>query len=82
MSGKAVKVEVVFGDDPYIVTVHISHRSAPIVAGLLGVDRDESGLISKVFLRQLIHSETDERQYEGWSMSGAISTILTRSAER
>jgi hypothetical protein len=69
------KYEVLMGDG--ICTVRSTKRSNPIVANILGVDRNASGEISVIYLDRLVH-ETYVQLMGGWIPSGAISTILTR----
>ena len=73
-----VRVSVQMGEDQNIV-IHFVGRSSPVVARCLGVDRDESGKVERIFLDRKIHRPG--RVYGGdWAMSGAISTILERQA--
>lgn len=71
----AVSVEVVLSD--LFATLRKEHRSAPLVAGILGVDRDATGGVYRVWLDRLVHAPDEEWNGE-WSVSGAISSILTK----
>ena len=72
-----VRISVEPGDDPNIVTIRLSGRSKPIVAGVLGVE-GEDGDIQRYYLDCLVHHHQSDKHYEGWRPTGAISTILSR----
>lgn len=55
--------------------------SNPVIAGILGVDRDESGEIETIWLDRLVH-KVGEDEFVGWSVSGAVSSILRRNASK
>lgn len=58
--------------------VALKSASRPtIVAGLLGVDRNEAGEPVRLYLDRRIHRPNQET-LGGWIPSGAISTILER----
>ncbi len=81
MNKTTINIAVSFGSDLDLVTIKRSDRSSPIVAGLLGVDKDEKGEIITIYLRSKIHSNTDDVDFKGWSPSGAITTILNRCGD-
>lgn len=66
-------VTVAVGDET--VVIRRSGQSSPIVANILGVDRNGDGVIEAVWLDRLVHNP-GERKFVGWDVSGAISTIL------
>jgi hypothetical protein len=71
-----IRLSLQFGEGD-IVVIHLAGRSRPVVARALGVDRDDSGEIRRVFLDRKIHRPG--QTYAGaWAMSGAISTIVER----
>lgn len=76
--GVKITIDVLFGSDPETVTIKQTGHSAPIVAGLLGVENDSSARPAVVYLRSKIHADRNDVNYQGWEPSGAISTILTR----
>jgi len=78
MNKTTVEINVKFGSDPDVVTIQKSNSSKPIVCGLLGVDTDDQGNASRIYLRNKLHSMSKGVDYVGWSPSGAITTILTR----
>lgn len=70
-------VHVALNAENDLATIRITGRSNPITAPVLGCDRDNQGEIERVYLASRIHPRHKDK-YEGWAMSGAISTILTR----
>lgn len=75
-SGKSA---VYLSEDEQQATVWLSGRSEPVVAGVLGVERDKAGQPAMIYLDTRIHQPDDEPAGP-WRMTGAVSTILTRSA--
>lgn len=75
-SGKSA---VYLSEDEQQATIWLSGRSEPVVAGVLGVERDKTGQPATIYLDGRIHQPHDEPA-GSWQMSGAVSTILTRSA--
>lgn len=58
-----------------VVVLRRKGISQPIVANILGTDRDGSGEVKRIFLDRLIHSPTED-MLGSWNVSGAISTVL------
>ncbi len=58
-------------------TLRIDGISRPIIAPVLGVEPVGSDAPQTIYLASLVHRVGDP-EYAGWSMSGAVSTILTR----
>lgn len=52
-------------------------QSRPIVANILGVEKDAIGEISVVYLDRVVH-KPKETSFEGWHVSGAIVTEMRR----
>jgi hypothetical protein len=77
MSKNTIRVHVNLDLAGTLATVHISGRSNPIVATVLGVERNHTGEAQRIYLNALIH-RSDFDSYEGWDISGAVSSILTR----
>ena len=68
-------VEIVIGDGS--VTIRRSGRSAPIVAQVLGLDRNADGEVIRLWLDRLVHRPGEE--WTGaWSVHGAVSSIIER----
>ena len=80
MSRSTVNISVALSQDESIATIRMGTRSNPIVTGCLGVDKDKSGKIVKVYLNSLIHRGGKNIHYAGFEPSGAISTILTATS--
>jgi hypothetical protein len=69
----------VFGDDPSVVTLHYSNSSTPTVVGVLGVERDDTGEATRIYLNAKIHSARENsKEFTGWRPWGAVSTVLDR----
>ncbi len=68
-------IEVVIGDGS--VTIRRSGRSAPIVAQVLGIDRDPDGEVIRLWLDRLVH-RPGEAWTGAWSVRGAVSSIIER----
>jgi hypothetical protein len=75
---KHSEIDLTFSEDGQTVTVFVSGRRDPIVAGCLGIDRDRRGEPKTVYLNALIHPSFEADAYSNWEPSGAISTILSR----
>ena len=60
-----------------VVSLRKSGQSQVTVANILGVDRDEAGAIKTIYLDRLVH-RINLNEFEGWNVSGAVSTILHR----
>lgn len=69
------EVTVALGEG--VAVLRRSGQSKRIVANVLGVERSESGEVQKVWLDRLVH-RTFESEFENWSVSGAVSTVMTR----
>lgn len=70
-------VTVTIGDG--LVVVKREGQSAPVLANILGVDKNENGEIVTIWLDRLVH-RLAERKFVGWNVSGAVSTVLKRAA--
>ena len=68
-------IEVVIGDGS--VTIRRSGRSAPIVARVLGLDRNPEGEVTRLWLDRLVH-RPGETWSGAWSVRGAVSSIVER----
>lgn len=69
-----IENRVVVGKD--VVTIFPENSSSPLVVGLLGVDTNEQGVPTHLYLDSLIHGVNEE--FLGWHAFGAISTILVK----
>ena len=69
-------IEVVIGDGS--VAIRRSGRSAPIVAQVLGLDRNPDGEVTRLWLDRLVHRPGEEWTGE-WSVRGAVSSIVERN---
>ena len=69
-------IEVVIGDGS--VTIRRSGRSAPIVAQVLGLERNPDGEVTRIWLVRLVHRPGEEWTGD-WSVRGAVSSIIERS---
>lgn len=65
--------EVTLGEG--VVVIRRKGVSAPVIANILGMDRDDAGEPARIYLDRLVHSPAEDT-LGGWSVSGAISTIL------
>ena len=73
--GKFDNAEIVFGDGVAVIKRRgISHST---VANVLGAESDPVSRISRVWLDRVVHN-TNDATLDGWHVSGAISTVLTR----
>lgn len=59
----------------HMVVLRRKGISRPIVANVLGMDRDSVGSPKRVFLDRLVHSPNEDVLGD-WKVSGAISSIL------
>ncbi len=59
------------------VTIRRSGRSAPIVARVLGLDRNPEGDVIRLWLDRLVHRPGEEWTGD-WSVRGAVSSIIER----
>lgn len=73
---KVASVEVTIGDG--VATFRRRGISEVIVANVLSVDLNPRGEVCRVWLDRLVHNR-GESEFNGWSVSGAISTILERN---
>ncbi|MDC8832799.1 hypothetical protein [Alteromonas gilva] len=80
MSKTTMHISVSLSEDEKTATIRISNRSNPIIAGVLGVEKDNTGSLSKIYLNRLIHNGGKYLDYQGYLPSGCISTILTKAA--
>ena len=74
---QTVSVSITLSEDEKTATIRMGSRQSPIVTGCLGVERDGKGNIKKAYLNSLVHRGGKGIRYEGYSLSGAISTIAT-----
>jgi hypothetical protein len=58
-----------------LVVIRRNGISQPILANILGMERNEDGSPKRVYLDRLVHSP-EENTLGGWGVTGAISTIL------
>lgn len=68
-------VSVTLGENTAVI--RRAGQSHPVLAGILGVKKQRDGEIKTVWLDRLVH-RIGETDFEGWRVSGAVSTILTR----
>ncbi|WP_295413172.1 hypothetical protein [uncultured Thiodictyon sp.] len=68
-------IEIVIGDGS--VTIRRSGRSAPIVAQVLGLDRNPEGEVIRLWLDRLVHRPGEDWTGD-WSVRGAVSSIVER----
>lgn len=76
MAKEQKRVDVAIGD---VVVVKREGNSSPVIAGILGMDRDGAGEIETIWLDRLVH-KIGEDTFVGWKVSGAVSTVLKRDA--
>lgn len=75
MASKINLPTVVIGDG----TVTVMRKGSSeycAVANILGTDRDENGNIHTMWLDRVVHFR-NEVEFQGYAVSGAISTVLT-----
>lgn len=70
-------VNVTLGEG--VVVLNRSGQSRPVVATVLGVEKDDQGEVKTLWLDRLVH-RTHEFAFEGWEVSGAVSSVLRRQA--
>ncbi|WP_295446397.1 hypothetical protein [uncultured Thiodictyon sp.] len=68
-------IEIVIGEGS--VTIRRSGRSAPILAQVLGLDRNPDGEVTRLWLDRLVH-RPGEAWTGDWSVRGAVSSIIER----
>lgn len=68
-------VKVTLGDG--VVVLNRSGQTRAVVATVLGVEQDEKGTVQAIWLDRLVH-RAHEQTFEGWEVSGAISSVLRR----
>lgn len=61
-----------------VVTLRRTGQSSPITANILGMDCDNSGAPTRVWLDRLVH-QAGEHGFSDWSVHGAISSVLVRN---
>ncbi len=76
-SSPAVRVQVGAAG----VLIYKPRQSTPLFAKTLGLDRDAQGRVTRIWLDRMVH-RPGERWENGslWDVSGAVTSILTRSA--
>ncbi len=74
MDYKGQSVHVQVGDADVAVTR--SGRSRPIVAKILGCEKDAAGAMQTLWLDRVVHRAGET--FVGWETAGAISTVLRR----
>jgi len=72
---KAEATSVTLGDG--VAVIRRKGTSECVVAGILGVEADAQGETETVYLDRIVH-RIGESDFEGWAVSGAVSTILRR----
>lgn len=78
MSASSVTVSLSLSEDEKTATIRIGSRRLPIVCNCLGVEREPSGEIKRAYLDSFVHNPSKDVIYTGYSLSGAISTIINR----
>lgn len=73
----SIRISINLSVDSETATVKLSNTRDPIVCSVLGVDRDDTGKPTRIWLNGLIHKNNAELGYKGWELSGAITTIAT-----
>lgn len=59
-----------------VAVIRRKGQSRPVVANILGIEHDESGRPKTVWLDRLVHRYHESR-FIGWSVFGALSSVLT-----
>lgn len=78
---RVIHVSITLNETQDTATIVFSSRRVPVVAGCLGIDRNENNEITAIYLDSLL--ETRECDvYSGWRLSGAVSTILSKTETR
>lgn len=75
MSKEQKQVDVSIGDG--VVVLKREGQTEPVIAGILGMDRDSDGQIETIWLDRVVH-KIGERSFVDWKVSGAVSSILKR----
>ena len=76
MPASTANVSIVFADG--FASVRQSHSTIPIAARILGREVGGDG-VERVWLDRLVHAvEDDDQVWDGWTLSGAVSTVLAR----
>jgi predicted RNA-binding protein len=68
------KVTITLGEG--VVVMQKTGQSRPIIANILGDERDADGNVTKIWLDRFVHRPSWE--VVGWHVSGAVSTVLER----
>lgn len=71
-------IDVMFGNEPDVVTIRIGGSSTAIVGHVIDTDTDLHGNVERIYLRQLIVRPDPSTEYQGWIPTGCFTTILTR----
>lgn len=74
MQRNTMEVTVTLGEG--VVVMKKAGQSRPIIANILGDERDVNGNTTKVWLDRFVHRPNWE--FVGWHVSGAVSTVLER----
>ena len=61
-----------------VVTLRRSGQSSPITANILGMDTDQEGNPTCIWLDRIVH-QTGERHFTEWDVHGAVSSVLVRN---
>lgn len=69
-------VSVTLGENTAVI--RRAGQSSPVLAGILGVKKQRDGTTKTVWLDRIVH-RVGETDFDGWGVSGAVSTILTRA---
>lgn len=76
---KPEETSVTLGDG--VAVIRRKGTSDCVVAGILGVEAGAQGETETVYLDRIVH-RIGESDFDGWAVSGAVSTILRRRRER
>lgn len=74
-----IEADVKIGDG--VVSIHRRGVSQVTTAKLLGVEHDAAGQPVRLWLDRMIH-RPKEAEIGGWVVSGAVSSILTKTETR
>lgn len=77
MSILTLRISVSLNEKRDIATIRMSNTN-PTVVPCLGVETHEDGSPKKIYVNAKLHNDNKHIDYQGWAMSGAISTILTK----
>lgn len=72
------KPEISIGDG--MVVVKRPGQSRSVVACILGMELDAQGRPVTIWLDRIVH-RLFEDSFEGWRVSGAVSTVLSRQGQ-